>query len=672
MNLFRQSRRSSTLANAPLIGMIVALVGGIIPLGERVASWVFFGFFAACIVRILLNRPGARLPSLPVKLFLFVASIGGVAISYGSPVGIEPGFSILVALVGLKLIEANGPRDFHVLGLLGFFLALCDLFFSQDFVRWLYVAAILLLVLATLVRFHRGRGAASYPRSAWLAVKLLAQALPIAALLFLFFPRVYGGFRFQFSQSLMNIGGMSDRLSPGSISSMALNGDIVFRADFPDGNIPPISAMYWRGGVLWRGEGLTWVLGPFLSHERRTGLLGGPAVRQRISLQPHGGRWLFALDSPASDERDLRGATYQPGNVLQSRRVIISRFRYEILSRPENRETTLPRDHRIAALHLPSHVDPRVRALVDSWKVGNPAPEQIVESARRYFRREHFVYSLQPGTYSDAHGLEEFLFERRQGFCEHYAAAFATLMRLAGIPSRIVIGYHGGEFNSLGKYVIVRQSDAHAWCEVWIKDTGWQRVDPTDMIAPDRISSNFATFLQTHTAQPDPDSAQGSLAATGLREIQHDLQLAWDSLNYQWDLHVLNFDEEAQNNFLLSLGLGSTSWVDILFWIVLTVALFIAALSYLLRRPQGRVDKVAQGYASFCRALARAGLPREPWEGAQHFGARAARQFPEQATFLERISALYVELRYSPARPNPHAFLAAVRRLPRFTAPHGN
>jgi len=304
MNPFRQSRFSSNVATAPLIGMILALIGAIIPLGEKITGWVLLGFFAACVARVILNRPGARLPSLPVKLLLFVASIGGVAVSYGSPVGIEPGFSILVALVGLKLIEANGPRDFHVLGLLGFFLALCDLFFSQDFLRWLYVAAILLLVLATLVRFYRGSGSASYARSAWLAGKLLAQSLPIAALLFLFFPRVYGGFRFQFSQSLMNVGGMSDRLSPGSISSMALNSDIVFRADFPDGNIPPMSAMYWRGGVLWRGnEGLTWVLGPFLSRERRIGQLGGPGIRQRISLQPHGGRWLFALDHPASDVR---------------------------------------------------------------------------------------------------------------------------------------------------------------------------------------------------------------------------------------------------------------------------------------------------------------------------------------------------------------------------------
>lgn len=665
MNLFRQSQYTSTVPTAPLVGMIIALFCAILPLMEKVAGWVVVGFLVAAAARLAFNRPGARLPSLATKLMLFVGSVGGIALAYGSPIGIEPGFSILVALVALKLIEANGPRDFHVLGLLGFFLGLCDFFFSQDLMRSLYVAGIVVLVLATLVLFHRGGGARNYLRCGWVAGKLLAQSIPIAVLLFLFFPRVYGGFRFQFSQSLMNVGGMSDRLSPGSISSMALNGDIVFRADFPDGNLPPLSSMYWRGGVLWRGEGLTWVLGPFLSHESRNGQLSGPGIRQRISLQPHGGRWLFALDRPASD---LKGATYQPGNILQSRRVVINRFRYEVVSRPDNHELNLPQDHRAAALLLPAHIAPEVRALVEGWKVNNATPEQIIEAAGRYFRREHFAYTLQPGTYNDFNGLEDFLFRRRQGFCEHYAAAFATLMRLAGIPSRIVLGYHGGEYNSIGNYVIVRQSDAHAWCEVWLKDSGWQRVDPTDMIAPDRIASGLASYLESHASQTDPEAAQRSLTATGWREVQHDLQLAWDSLNYQWDLRILNFDEEAQTNFLLSLGLGNTSWVTILLWVLLVTAMFVAILTFLLRRPRRGVDKVAEAYASFCRALARAGLQREPWEGAQHFSARAASHFPQQATFIERISALYIQLRYAPAKADPAPFLDAVRQLPRLTA----
>ncbi len=279
---------------------------------------------------------------------------------------------------------------------------------------------------------------------------------------------------------------------------------------------------------------------------------------------------------------------------------------------------------------------------------------------------------MKPGAYDDSRALDEFLFERRQGWCEHYAAAFATLMRIAGIPSRIVIGYHGGEFNSLGKYVIVRQADAHAWCEVWLKDVGWLRVDPTDMIAPDRITSTLSSYLEARRpSRRIASAAQRSLAATGWREIQHEMQLAWDSVNYQWDLRVLNFDEEAQRSFLFSLGLGTTTWTEIFVWILVVVALFVALLGLWLRRPRGAVDKIGRGYARFCSALARAGLARQPWEGPQTFGTRAAEHFPEQAAHIARVSDLYIKLRYGAGAANPQPFLEAVRRLPRFTATKG-
>jgi hypothetical protein len=665
MSLFRQASRHSDVATAPLLGLILVLVLCIIPLTDKIAGWVLAGFFGICATRLYLNRPGVRLPALPVKLVLFAGGVGGVIFTYGSALGIEPGFSILTVLVSLKLIEANGARDFHVLALLGFFLALCDLFSEQDLTRWMYVAAILILLLATLVRFHRGEEGPSYVRSAVLATTLLAQALPIALLLFLFFPRVYGGFRFQFSQSLLYGNGMSDRLSPGSISSLALSDQVVFRADFPTGAMPPISQMYWRGGVLWHGDGMTWTKGPSLLREVRRRQLAGGMIYQRISLQPHGEHWLFALDHPASE---VRGAEYLAGNILRSEHAVTSRKLYEVFSQPEDHETVLPADQRVVSTGLPTRVPPRVKELVDGWKSANPDPRAIVDAASHYFRDQPFIYTVKPGTYDDPRALEEFLFVRREGFCEHYAAAFATLMRVAGLPSRVVIGYHGGDYNSLGKYVIVRQAHSHAWCEVWLKDEGWLRVDPTEMIAPDHITSTLNSYLESRGVQGDGAAGQRSSSAAGWHRLQHELQLAWDSVNYQWDLRVLNFDQEAQRSFLFSLGLGSTSWSEILIWVMVVTAGFVAVLSLWLRQPTGAVDKVSRGYARFCSALARAGLAREPWEGPQHFAARAAEQFPAQAEIIRRISDLYIELRYGAAKANPQPFLDAVRRLPRFTA----
>ncbi len=670
MSLLARPRMTSEIETIPLLGIVVGLALAIFPLAPRLAGWVFALFLICAGARLFMNRPGVRLPSLPVKVLLFALGVGGVALTYGSMLGIDPGLSTLLVLVSLKLIEANGERDFHVLALLGYFLALCDLFFSQDFLVWIYVAATVALLTATLVRFHRGAGPRSYGRSATLALTLLVQALPIVVLLFLFFPRVYGGFRFQFSQSLLGSGGMSDRLSPGSVASLALSDEIVFRADFPEGNMPAISNMYWRAGVLWRGEGLTWDIQPNLSQERRPGQLGGPGVLQRISVLPHGARWLFALDRPSSE---VRGASYQPGGYLQSRRTITSQFRYPVISRPDNRETALPPDQRVAAVRPPTQVSPRVQALVNGWKNESADPRALAEAALHFFRRERFTYTLTPGTYSDAAALDTFLFERREGFCEHYAATFATLMRLAGVPSRVIIGYHGGEFNALGKYVIVRQADAHAWCEVWFKDTGWERIDPTEMIAPERIASGLASYLETRAAQTDPNAPARSITATGWRElqreVQRDLRLIWDSINYQWDSRVLNFDEDTQRSFLISLGLGIVSWPELLVWVVIVIALVLAVLALWLRRP-GRIqrDDVGRAYARFCGALERAGLQREPWEGPQHFGERAATHFAAQADTIRRITALYIQLRYGAAAAPADTFIHAIRHLPKFAA----
>ena len=413
LRLLTSSRPISTIETTPLVGIVIALALAAIPLAPRVAEWILPLFFVCCVGRLLMNRPAARLPSLPVKVILFALGIGGVGLTYGSMLGIDPGLSILLVLVSLKLIETNGDRDFHVLALLGYFLALCDLFFSQDLIVWLYVALVIVLVTATVARFHRGPVAGGYRRSTLLALKMFAQTLPLVVMLFLFFPRIYGGFRFQFSQALLASSGMSDRLSPGSFSSLVLSDQIAFRADFPDGNIPPMSSMYWRGGVLWRGDGLNWVVGPRLNLEHRTNVLGGSPVRQRISLQPHGGRWLFALDRPGGE---VRGATYQPGGYLQSRRAVTSQFRYPVVSYPENRETNLLPDQRKEAILLPSTVSPRVRALVDGWKKEHNDPNDIIDAALYFFRKERFIYSLTPGTYQDANGLDTFLFERREGF----------------------------------------------------------------------------------------------------------------------------------------------------------------------------------------------------------------------------------------------------------------
>jgi transglutaminase-like putative cysteine protease len=521
---------------------------------------------------------------------------------------------------------------------------------------WLYVGGVFVMLNAALVRFHGG-SAGSPARTAFV---LLLQGAPIVVLLFVFFPRSSTSFRFQFNRSLLGSAGMSDRLSPGSVSSLALNEDIAFRVDFPDGNTPPISQMYWRGTVLWRGDGLTWVTGPQLPLERRIGQLGGPAIRQRISLQPHGGRWIFALDRPTNETTK---GELMPGGYLLNPRLIFTTLHYEVLSRPENREITLPVEQMRAALAPALRPSAQVTALVDEWRLNASGPHEIVERALRHFHVEKFSYSLTPGTYGPE-ALDEFLFTRRTGFCEHYAAAFAALMRVAGIPSRVVIGYHGGELNRLGNYVIVRQSDAHAWAEVWLKDTGWLRVDPTEVIAPDRISSGLASFLQTRSAGKESAETAGSDTALGWQDMMREAGLVWDSINYQWELNVLNFDEDNQRSLLVMLGFAATQWVTEFIFVVAAIGGVLVLVAGWMHRPGRRTrDEAGGSWDEFCARLAAAGITREPWEGPRDFGRRAADRLGSSRAAILRIADLYTRIRYAPAPPPARELRRAVREL---------
>lgn len=653
---------ASTAPTGPLAGVCAGMVLAVALLADKVALWMLAVFAGSIGTRLLINHLHRRLPPLPVKVAILGLGLAAVQWTYGGLLGIEPGMGILLLLVSLKLLETNTVRDFQVLVLLGWFLCLGGLFFSQSLATSLYLGAVSLWLAACLVRFHQTPKAGGMGSALALATKLLLQAAPMVVILFFFFPRQYGGVRFQFSQSPINMTGMSDRLAPGSVASLAESDQVAFRVDIPAGQMPPLPQLYWRGAVLWRGDGLFWTRGPHLQADRRSTTPAGPAIRQRFMLQPHGGRWIFALDRPSAPAHGL-ATSYEPGAFLESVAPIMAPVRYEVTSRPEARELSLPPDQRAEALAQPTRADPRAVALVQSWRAAAASDRDMVDAALRFFRKEKFTYSLSPKPYGD-NALGEFLFERKAGFCEHYAAAFATLMRLGGVPSRVVIGYQGGEFNQLGNYVVVRQFDAHAWAEVWLSEAGWVRVDPTDVIAPDRIAAGsefFREVLSRRLSGRNADSAGGG----GLQQLARDARLFWDNLKFQWDLRVLNYDEESQSRFMESLRLGAFTPAAGVLWAAVGGLLVVALVGLLRLRAAAAGSPAQREYERFCRRMAAAGLERLPWEGPLAFSHRAARAFPEAADVLQRIADAYISLRYA-ARPAPLPELRrAVKALPR-------
>jgi hypothetical protein len=247
--------------------------------------------------------------------------------------------------------------------------------------------------------------------------------------------------------------------------------------------------------------------------------------------------------------------------------------------------------------------------------------------------------------------LNEFLFHRRIGFCEHYAASFATLMRLAGIPARVVVGYLGGEYNDLGRFFLVRQSDAHAWCEIWLPESGWTRVDPTSAVAPGRVSLDLNSFLERDTAVAQTAGRRNAFLARLVRSpILTNIRFAWETLNYEWDTRLLAFDADVQDVFLTNIGVANRGPFFLIFGIfVVAVAFLVIYFAWMQLRTRSRVDRAKVLYERFCRRLTRLGVRRDPWEGPSDFAQRASQLLPNECQRIRQISDTYIELRYAPA-----------------------
>jgi hypothetical protein len=409
--------------------------------------------------------------------------------------------------------------------------------------------------------------------------------------------------------------------------------------------------MYWRGAVMWQGRGLEWrapQAPAAINRSDRRKPVGEP-IRQWITIEPHGAHWMFALDWPVDSPP---GTIVAPGNYIWSGPPIRKPRKYEVRSFSEIREKELRPRERKTLLDVPASISPAVRDLAQSWASGAAKPTDVVKRGLDFFR-QGFRYSLSPGEYK-GNDLEEFLFRRRVGFCEHYAASFATLMRLAGVPARVVVGYLGGEFNEMGRFFLVRQADTHAWCEVWLPENGWVRVDPTSVVAPDRVNLGFNSFLERRAALNQTAGGQSALVRNFARsQIFTKARLAWQTLNYAWDTRVLSFDDEAQDSFLAGIGVGERGPLSLVLRAAVLIVAFLGIYFVWTRlRTRAPTDRVKALYQEFCRNAARYGAERDPWEGPIDFSKRAALLLPNESERIRGIISTYVALRYAPHPPS--------------------
>ena len=650
------TKTDTSIPRRPLLWMAAALLFTLPPFFDSLALWVPWLFLVSLGLKFWMEPRGYRLRSAVLKLLLVATALTTVFISYGSVRGVEAGISLLVVLMSLKVLEAHTAREFRVMVLIGWMLCLCGFFLSQDFASALCLLTAFALLAVALIQFHRGAS----PGALWPPVgttcKLLLQASPLVVLFFFLFPRINAGLRFELRPVRSANTGFSDRLSPGSIAALANSSEIAFRAEFPGTSTRPSGPMYWRGVVMWRCNGMEW-RAPYMPRPKSSsstlesagsGSLPVPSasakeIQQRITLAPHGARWMFALDRPI---KAVPGAILARGDYLWNLQPIRKSRRYDVVS-SEFSGNEITAKERAEALEVPASISPAVRELAQSWRVQNRDSRALVNSALQFFRTQGFSYSLTPGEYDD---LEEFLFRRRVGFCEHYAASFATLMRLAGIPARVVVGYLGGEYNDLGHFVLVRQADTHAWCEVWLPENGWTRVDPTSAVAPGRASFDLTSFLEARFGSGQMGSRRNALIARLLRSgVSTHVRFIWQTLSYEWDTRLLAFDADVQDVLLTSMGIATRGpgflVVEILLVAFALLAIYFASMQL---RTRSRVDRVKALYEYFCRKIARLGVPRDPCEGPLNFTRRAAQSLPNESNRIRQIADTYILLRYAP------------------------
>ncbi len=652
----RPIKRDTSIPRRPLLWMAAALLFTLPPFFDSLAIWVPWLFLLSLALKFWMEPRGYRLRSVVLKLMLVATAVTTAFLSYGSVKDVEAGISLLVVLASLKILEAHTAREFRVMVLIGWMLCLCGFFLSQDFTTSLCLLVAFALLAVALIQFHRGAA----PGAVWpplvTASKLLLQASPLVILFFLLFPRINTGLRFDLHPFRSANTGFSDRLSPGSIAALANSSEIAFRAEFPGSNTRPSGPMYWRGVVMWRCNGMEWrapydprpkasPTTPEVTGTRSQTVQSANAreIQQRITLAPHAARWMFALDRPI---KTVPGAMLARGDYLWSFQPIRKSRQYEVVSSDFN-GSDITATERSSALEVPASISPAVRDLAHSWALHNRDSRGIVSSALQFFRTQGFSYSLTPGEYDT---LEEFLFRGRVGFCEHYAASFATLMRLAGIPARVVVGYLGGEYNDLGHFFLVRQADAHAWCEVWLPENGWTRVDPTAAVAPGRASLDLTTFLETRIASGQMGARQNALLGRLLRSgVFTNIRFVWQTLSYEWDTRLLAFDADVQEVFLMSMGIASGGPLFLIVEILLVaIALLAIYFAWMQLRTRSRVDRVKALYEYFCRKTARLGVARDPCEGPLDFARRAAQSLPNEYKSIQQIADTYILLRYAP------------------------
>ncbi|MDP3847901.1 MAG: DUF3488 and transglutaminase-like domain-containing protein [Pseudomonas sp.] len=642
-----------------LTWLLVAQALVIVPHIGHLPLWVLALWLFCAGWRVQIFRMRAGYPNAWAKAGLMLAAGAGVLLSRGSLIGLDAGVVLLIAAFVLKLVELRTQRDALVLIFLGFFCVVTAYLFDDSLTAAAFSALPISALLAALIGLQQSHLAMRPWPTLRLALVMLAQALPLMLLLFVFFPRLAPLW------SLPNPGnqartGLSDSMTPADIAELSKSAELVFRATF-DGPLPERNQLYWRALTFEQFDGRRWSqapVGQLLAPP--TWSKNGSPLTYSIIMQPSGQNWLFALDVAQSNAADIQ---HMSDFSLQRKLPVEQTLQYAVNSWPTALRAPAALSASLAHdLQLPASGDPRSRAWAAELRAQYPSNAALVQQVLTHFNREPFGYTLKPPPVG-VNSIDEFLFRTRRGFCAHYAGAMTFVLRAAGIPARVVAGYQGGELNPAGRFLTVRQFDAHAWVEYWQAGQGWISVDPTFQVAPERIEQGLEQALSAEQSF----LADSPLSLLRYRNIGwlNTVRQGWDNLNYGWQRWVLGYQTEQQLRFLQR-WFGRMDSQLLLLALVGGGGLLLGVLTLFLFKPWRREqDPRLRQFLRFQGLLARHGVQRLPAEGPRAFALRAAAELPAQSAAIQHFAAAFEAQQYALSHPDPLALRRALATLRR-------
>lgn len=637
MKMVKKTQKNVAMDYVPVIGVLLLTVLQLIAHQSHMPIWLSVFVVLVCVLKFLSHKNYQEKIPFIVRTVLIISSSAIFILYYRTNFSVDMAASFLFLACALKIMELQKHKDVYVFIFTMLYLSAVSFLFEQGVFQTFLQLIITSICFSLLfsIQITDKSFAFSYQKifsyHTKTLFKMICVAIPLVVILFLFFPRISPLWQMPIKTDKAKTG-MSEEMSPGDVSELAKTSGPAFRATF-NFEMPERSDLYWRGLVLDHFDGRKWLQsggqqiwdgnfrvdpGRFFNSEKPT---------YQIMLEPHQRKWAFALEASEIASSNLieseMGLLRLKNEAIQATRYQLSYQRKDasklistIPSAYQIKHVDRKKSYQYQDLQLPpKHFNPKTQEFIQRLQISFPDKERLMVYLLNNFRQEPFFYTLEPPLMGEDY-IDEFLFQEKKGFCEHFAGAFTYMLRLAGIPSRVVIGYQGGEYNTQSKYLIVSQYDAHAWVEAFLPKYGWIRLDPTAMVSPSRISEGSGrAFADEQSFLENSPFASAAMKFGMLNWVR----LRLDEINFQWQSLVVNYNQDQQDSFITA-ALGENSLLRIaLLFVYILIAIFVIMLGYLGFKRLSGYSNAEKKYLIWLFVLSRFGIKRDQGETPRNF-----------------------------------------------------